>query len=147
MTYGVNSCPYNFLVLGTRTYFYITSIFGYFSRSKIMITIVRNKKYFCTSGNTYKIVLALSKGLQKVWQVSKATPRQNRSRRSTTTYICTCRFKIIFVRKKVRFSSQAPRNLLFYGQKNYFETPRTNIRSSIPPRTVFSSSDLLCFAK
>ena len=41
----------------------------------------------------------------------------------------------------------APRNVLFYRQKKYFETPRTNIRSSIPPRTVFSSSDLFCFAK
>ena len=24
----------------------------------------------------------------------------------------------------------------FYGQNNYFETPRTNIRSSIPLRTI-----------
>ena len=30
----------------------------------------------------------------------------------------------------------------FYGQKHYFETPRTNIRNSIPPCTLFSSSDL-----
>ena len=28
-------------------------------------------------------------------------------------------------------------NVLFYGQNNYFETPRTNIRSSIPPCTFF----------
>ena len=45
------------------------------------------------------------------------------------------------------FSSQAPRNVLFNGQKNYFETPHTNIRNSIPPRTFFPSSDLCCFAK
>ena len=33
-------------------------------------------------------------------------------------------------------------NCTFLRTKNYFETPPTNIRSSIPPRTVFSSSDL-----
>ena len=37
---------------------------------------------------------------------------------------------------------KSPRNVLFYGQNNYFETPHTNIRSSIPHRTLFSSSDL-----
>ena len=39
--------------------------------------------------------------------------------------------------KKVRIEELATRNILFYGQKNYSETPYTNIRSSIMTRTVF----------
>ena len=31
----------------------------------------------------------------------------------------------------------------FYGQTNYFETPRTNIRSSIPPRMSFFIGPIL----
>ena len=42
-----------------------------------------------------------------------------------------------FVRKKVRSEELATRNVLFYGQKNYFEATSTNIRSSITTRTVF----------
>ena len=42
-----------------------------------------------------------------------------------------------FVRKKVRFEELATRNVLFYGQKNYFEATSTKIRSSITTRTFF----------
>ena len=37
-----------------------------------------------------------------------------------------------FVRKKVRLESKHT----FYVRKNYFETTSTNMRSTIPPRTV-----------
>ena len=97
LIYRVKSCSYRFLVLGRRTYFYITDIFVYFSPSKNRTTIVRNEVYFCTSENTNTIALAIRKRLLKVWQVSRATPHQNRTRRNTATYICTRIFKIIFL--------------------------------------------------
>ena len=43
--------------------------------------------------------------------------RKKRTRRYTTTYICTRSFKIIFLSvKKVRFEVLATRNVLFYEQ-------------------------------
>ena len=119
-----------------------------FLSSKKRMTIVRNEIYFCTSGNTNKIVLAFRQRLLKVWQVSRTTPRQKPiSSVYYYVYLYSSLQNNFFVRQKVVSSSQAPRQLLFDGQKNYFETPRTNIRSSIPPHTVFSSSELFCFAK
>ena len=42
-----------------------------------------------------------------------------------------------FVRQKVVDEELATRKLLFDGQKNYFEATSTNIRSSIPTRSIF----------
>ena len=42
-----------------------------------------------------------------------------------------------FVRKKVLDEELATRKELFYRQNNYFEATSTNIRSSIPTRSVF----------
>ena len=42
-----------------------------------------------------------------------------------------------FVRQKVVDEELATRKLLFDGQKSYFEATSTNIRSSIPTRSVF----------
>ena len=44
---------------------------------------------------------------------------------------------ICFVRQKVVDEELATRKLLFDGQKNYFEATSTNIRSSIPTRSIF----------
>ena len=119
-----------------------------FLSSKKRMTIVCNKTYFCTSGNINKIVLALRQRLLKVWQVSRTTPRQKPiSSVYYYVYLYSLLQNNMFVRQKVVSSSQAPRQLLFDGHKYYFETPRTNIRSTIPPRTIFPSSKLCCFAK
>ena len=45
--------------------------------------------------------------------------------------------KYFFVRQKVVDEELATRKLLFDGQNNYFEATSTNIRSSIPTRSIF----------
>ena len=134
LIYRVNSYPYKFLVLARITYFYVISIFIYFSPSKSQITIVRNERCFCSSENITYIVLAFRKLLLKYDRsLGRLFIKTDLVVILLRMFIQTV--SIFFCTLTSTFNVVSSSNSNFLRTTNNFKTPRTNILSSIPPRS------------